>query len=281
MTTAPLIGNPVQHDAGFAGFRGLTLLRGEGSFVTDSCGKRFFDGTSMYGVASLGHGHAGLAAALSTQAQTLISCFGSFANNRRTELQLRLTNLLSPLDRIFLCNSGTEAVEAAIKMARATTGRSQTVALTGAFHGRTLGALSATFRGLHRDAFGPLVTGFTHVRPGDLEALDAALSDQVALFLFEPVQGEDGVKIIDSNYLLEAQRICRERGILFVADEVQTGIGRTGLMFGYQHADLEPDVVCLAKGLGGGVPIGAVAFRGEQVNLNGGSHGSTFGGNPL
>ena len=281
MNATQIQSDPTQFDANFAGHRGLTFVRGEGSFVFDAEGRPYFDGTSMYGVASVGHGHPQLAQAIADQAGQLMSCFASFGNDKRALLQAKLACLLAPMDRIFLCNSGTEAVEAAIKLARSTTGRTGTVALTGAFHGRTLGALAATFRGKHRDAFAPLPPDFTHVRAGDLDALDTALTDEVALLILEPVQGEGGVRPLDSAYLQGAAALCEERGVLLCVDEVQTGVGRTGRWFGYQHAGITPDMVCLAKGLGGGFPIGALAFRGDRVTIGKGSHGSTFGGNPL
>lgn len=273
--------DPTRFDAGFSGHRGLELVRGEGAWVEDATGRRYLDATSMYGVAALGHGHPGLARAIAAQAETLVACFASYANDRRAALLERLAALLAPLDRFFFCNSGTEAVEAAIKLARAATGRPGVVALSGAFHGRTLGALSATFRGKHREAFRPLLDGFVHVRPGDLEALDAALDGGVGLVLVEAVQGEGGVWPVDPGFLRAARDLARERGALFGVDEVQTGMGRTGRWFGFEHSGVEPDLVCLAKALGGGVPIGALAFRGSVSGLEVGSHGSTFGGNPL
>ena len=297
---AAALADPTSFDAGFSGHRGLTLVRGEGSHVWDANGRRYLDATSMFGVASLGHAHPALARALCDQSRRLVSCFASFANDQRASLLRRLTQLLAPLDRVFLCNSGTEAVEAAIKTARRVTGRHGVVALTGAFHGRTMGALSATWRRSHRETFEPLLDGFAHVRPGDIEALDAALHADVGLLLLEIVQGEGGVRALDPGYLRAARRMCRERGILFAVDEVQTGVGRTGDFCAYQGvagpADatsddsqarvphiqhLDPDMVCLAKGLGGGVPIGALAFRSSQVPRQIGTHGSTFGGNPL
>ena len=273
--------DPMRFDAGFAGQRGLTLVQGDGSYVVDASGRRYLDATSMYGVSVLGHAHPGLAAALAAQAGRLVSCFASYANDRRAELYERLHRRLAPLDRFFLCNSGTEAVEAAIKLARTTTGRPGVVALSGAFHGRTLGALSATFRGRHRDAFQPLLDGFAHVRPGDHEGLLDAIDESVGLVLVETVQGEGGVRVVDADFLAAVARRAREVGALFGVDEVQTGLGRTGRWFGYEHLGLEPDLVCLAKALGGGVPIGALAFREGCGSLGSGAHGSTFGGNPL
>lgn len=269
------------HGAGVYGSRGLVLVRGEGCTVWDEAGRAYLDCTAMYGVAALGHAHPGLAAALAEQAGRLVSCFGSWANDRRAELLARLAGHLDPLNRIFLCSSGSEAVEAALKLARLTTGRVGVVALQGAFHGRTLGALSATFRRDHRRPFEPLLPDFLHVPRDDPEALDAAVQDHVGALLLEPVQGEGGVRVLSRAFLAEAQRLCRERGALLIADEVQTGFGRTGRWFGYQHAGLEPDMVCLAKGMGGGFPMGAVALGPRAGTFRPGLHGSTFGGSPL
>ncbi len=272
--------NPVL-DARFSGYRGLDLVRGEGSYVFDTKGRRYLDATSMYGVAVVGHAHPVLTEALVEQSRRMISCFASFGNPVREELLQSLGAWLAPLDRFFLCNSGTEAVEAALKIARASTGRSGVVALSGAFHGRTMGALSATFRGRHREAFQPLLDGVRHVRPGDATALEKSIDDRVGLILVECVQGEGGVRLIDPDFLRQAQHLAHQRGALFAVDEVQTGFGRTGRDFSYQHVGLQPDLVCLAKAMGGGVPIGALAFRSERAGLESGAHGSTFGGNPL
>jgi acetylornithine/LysW-gamma-L-lysine aminotransferase len=268
-------------DAAFAGCRGLRLVRGQGAFVEDEGGRRYFDATSQYGVTSLGHGHPALVRAVGEQVARLGSCFASYGNPVRDGLLERLAARLAPLDRFFLCNSGTEAVEAALKLARAATGRSGVLALAHGFHGRTFGALSATFRSSHRTLFEPLLPGFRHVLPGDMEALDAALDDGVGLVLVEVVQGEGGVQPVPAEFLRAAQALARERGALFAVDEVQTGVGRTGRFVAAEHAELDPDLLCLAKGLGGGVPLGAVAFRGERIRLETGAHGSTFGGNPL
>ena len=276
-TTAPSV-----HDAGFAGSRGLQLVRGEGPWVFDADGRRYLDATSMYGVAGLGHAHPALAEAVAEQARTLVSCFSSYANDRRNALLDRLAALLAPLDRVFLCNSGTEAVEAAIKVARLATGRPGVVSFARGFHGRTFGAWSATARGAQREEVAPLLEGFRQVRPGDRAALEAELArGDVGLVLTEIVQGEGGVHPLDAADLRHAQDAARAAGALFGVDEVQTGIGRTGRWFGYRHHDLDPDLVTLAKGLGGGVPIGALAFRSALGRLPVGSHGSTFGGNPL
>lgn len=277
----PDVADPTRFDSGFAGYRQLELVSGAGAHVFDAAGRRYLDATSQYGVTSLGHAHPDLTRAIAEQAGRMVSCFASFANDRRAELQAKLAGLLAPLDRFFLCNSGTEAVEATLKLARATTGRHGVLALAGGFHGRSLGALSATHQPRHRQSFAPLLEGFRHVRPGAIEALEEALDDSIGLVLLETIQGEGGVRVLSDEYLTHARRLARERGALFAVDEVQTGIGRTGRMFGFQHADLEPDLVCLAKGLAGGFPIGAVGYRHETVSLKGGAHGSTFGGNPL
>ena len=269
-------------DAGFAGSRGLELVRGSGAWVEDAAGRRYLDGTSMVGVASLGHAHPAIAAAAADQAGRLVSCFASYGNDARARLLERLHGILSPLDRFFLCNSGTEAVEAALKLARARTGRPGVVALAGAFHGRTLGALSATFRSHHREAFQPLLPGFRHVRPGDAPALERELAaGDVGLVLVEVVQGEGGVRCVDGDFLRAAQELARRHGALLAVDEVQTGIGRTGAWLAHRAERLDPDLVCLAKGLAGGVPIGVLAFRSALGGLEVGQHGSTFGGNPL
>lgn len=269
------------HDARFSGHRGIELVRGAGAYVWDAQGRRYLDATSMYGVAVLGHAHPGLAAAIGAQAERLVSCFASYGNDQRERLCAELARILAPLDRVFLCNSGTEAVEAAIKVARVGTGRDGVVALQRGFHGRTLGALSATHRPSHRDPFGSLLAGFEHVPAGDVEALAQALTEDVGLLLVEVVQGEGGVRPLVPEYLRRAQELCRESGALFAIDEVQTGWGRTGAWCSYRHHGLDPDLVCLAKGLAGGMPMGALALRASLADLPGGAHGSTFGGNPL
>ena len=280
--TATLDRTRPRNDSGLYGFRGLELVRGENAWVYGADGTRYFDATSQYGSALLGHAHPAVAAAVGEQAVRLLSCFGSYANDRRSELYGLLARHLAPLDRFFLCNSGTEAVEAALKFARRFTGRPGVVALSSAFHGRTFGSLSATFRSKHREAFEPLLEGFHHVRAGDLARLEELLgTGTVGLFLCEVVQGEGGVNPIDDDFLLQARELCRRSRVLFAVDEVQTGPARTGDWFAYRRADLQPDLVCLAKGLGGGVPIGAVAFHSTLGTFEPGQHGSTFGGNPL
>ncbi|MAG55682.1 MAG: aspartate aminotransferase family protein, partial [Planctomycetes bacterium] len=245
---------------GAYGSRGISIVRGHGATVEDVNGRTYVDATAMYGVVSVGHGNPEVAAAVARQAESLIACFGSFANPVRAGLMTQLTGLLEPLNRVFLCNSGTEAVECALKVARVGTGRPGIVAATGGFHGRTFGALSATFRPDHRRPFEPLLPGVAHVPFNDLAALDDAIDDRVGAVLLESIQGEGGVRVADGGFLQAAERLCGERGALLILDEVQTGFGRTGNWFGFQDAGIQPDVVCLAKGIANGVPMGAVAL---------------------
>jgi acetylornithine/LysW-gamma-L-lysine aminotransferase len=193
----------------------------------------------------------------------------------------RLGNLLPGMQRVFLCNTGTEAVEAALKFSRFGTQRTNFIATLRGFHGRTMGALSATWEKKYRGPFEPLVPGFSHVPYNNLEALDAAVDDQTAAVILEVVQGEGGVHPGSADYLQGAQRLCRERGAYLMIDEVQTGWGRTGKLFAHQHYDLHPDLLCVAKSTAGGFPMGAVLIGERVPELQPGIHGSTFGGNPL
>ncbi|GBC85312.1 [LysW]-aminoadipate semialdehyde transaminase [bacterium HR11] len=271
-----------RHGIGVFALRGITLVRGEGAVVWDDRGRSYIDCTSAHGVAVLGHCHPAVVAAIREQAGRLMNCTGIFANDQRAALMQELAALLpAGMDRFFFCNSGAEAVEAALKIARVVTSRRGVVAARGGFHGRTMGALSATWEPHYRKPFEPLVRGFRHVRYNDPAALDRALTDDVGAVLLEVVQGEGGVRLGDPTYLQTAQALCRERGALFILDEVQTGFGRTGRMFALEHYGLEPDIVCLGKGIAGGFPMGAVALGPRVQNLAVGQHGSTFGGNPL
>ncbi len=261
--------------------RDLTLVRGRGALVWDDEGRRYIDCAAGVGVASVGHANAAVAEALAEQARTLATCPGIFYNDKRARLVEKLAELAPPgLDRAFLCNSGTEAVEAAIKFARLSTGRSRIVAAMRGFHGRTLGALSATFKKEYREPFEPLVPGFSHVPFDNVEKLHAAVTGDCAALLLEPVQGEGGVRIPRPDYLPEARRICDAAGALLIFDEVQTGFCRTGRMFACEHSGVRPDMLCLAKAIAGGVPMGAL-LCGERIEGAVGRHGTTFGGNPL
>jgi acetylornithine/LysW-gamma-L-lysine aminotransferase len=273
-----------RHAPGVYPARDRVFVRGEGALLFDAEGRRYLDCAAGQGVAALGHAHPRFVAAVAEQAARLVTCSAGWPTETRARLGARLAELLPlPADdaRIFWCNSGTEAIEAALKFARLSTGRAGVVALERGFHGRTFGALSATHNRAYKDPFEPLVPGFRHVPPGDLGALDAAVGADVACVVLEVVQGEGGVHPLDGDYLRGAAELCRARGALLVVDEIQTGYGRTGRMFACEHHGLEPDLLCLGKAIGGGVPMGAVAIGRRVAELPSGSHGSTFGGNPL
>ncbi len=265
--------------------RPVVIVRGNGALVWDAEGREYIDCTAGYGVASIGHGRPELAAALAVQAQRLVTCPEIVYNDVRARLLERLARLTpGGLTRIFLCNSGTEAVEGAFKFARVATGRSGIIATLRGFHGRTMGALSATWEPHYREPFAPLVPGISHIRYNDLTAAEEAINEQTAAVIIELVQGEGGVHVASDEYVHGLASLCRERGALLIVDEVQTGLGRTGCLFACQHYDLQPDILCLAKSLAGGVPMGAVCL-GQRVMESGritrGIHGSSFGGNPL
>ena len=262
--------------------RSLAIVRGEGALLWDDAGREYLDCVGGQGSANLGHGNRAVADALAVQARTLVSCTELFYNDRRAELYDALATILPPsLDRVFLCNSGTEAVEGALKFAKAATGRSGVVATMRGFHGKTMGALSATWGPEYREMFGPLVPGVTHIPFNKVEALDAAITGETAAFIVELVQGEGGVRPATREFVQAAVALCRERGALFVLDEVQTGFCRTGTMFALEQYGLAPDLLCLAKSIAGGMPMGAIAFSRALGELPKRSHSSTFGGNPL
>ena len=259
--------------------RGITIVRGQGALLWDDTGREYIDCASGVGVASVGHANPHVASALQTQAGKLITCPGVFYNDVRAALMQRLVELApASLERVFLCNSGTEASEAAIKFARHATGKHGFVCAMRGFHGRTMGALSATHK--YREAYEPLIPGFSFVPYNNIEKLSNAIVDDTAAVVLELVQGEGGVRPATLEYIQAVRTLCNERGVLLIVDEVQTGFGRTGAMFACEHFDLEPDMMCLAKAMGGGVPIGAV-LTARCVEPAVGIHGSTFGGNPL
>jgi acetylornithine/LysW-gamma-L-lysine aminotransferase len=271
-----------RHTSGVYAKRQITIVRGSGTTLWDDTGRAYIDCAAGHGVANVGHCHPQVVAAIQEQAATLITCQEALYNDQRALLLDELSALLpAGLDRLFLCNSGTEAVEAAIKVARATSGRTQIVAAMRGFHGRTMGALSATWEQHYRAPFQPLVPDFAHVPYNNFQALDTAISDQTAAVLLEVIQGEGGVRPGTDEFLRGAQQLCRERGALLLLDEVQTGFGRTGRWWACQHAELQPDILILAKSIAGGVPMGAIAIGPRVGALAAGLHGSTFGGNPL
>jgi len=281
MNAREIIEIETRHTSGAYAKQPLVIVRGQGASLFDADGNEYLDCSSGHGVANLGHAHPKIAEALSQQASILITLFETFPNNKRAELMKKMVALVDGLDRVFLCNSGTESVEAAFKFARVSTGRKNIVAAMRAFHGRTYGALSATFNQKYRAGFEPLVPGFSHVPYNAVEALDMAVNDETAAFILEVVQGEGGVYPARLEYVQAARRICDERGALLIVDEIQTGFGRTGKMFAIEHFGIKPDLLTCAKSLAGGLPMGAVLMGHRVKNLTAGVHASTFGGNPL
>ena len=268
-------------------WRGITLVRGEGAEVEDDQGRRYIDCVGGIGAANVGHANPEVARAVAEQARTLTACPGIFHNDQRARLMDKLVSLApGALARVFLCNSGAEAVEAALKLARLATGRVRVVAAVRGFHGRTMGALSATFAKKYREPFEPLVPGASFVPFGDAAKLRAALGagkgedGDVAAVLLEPVQGEGGVRPASGDYLRAAREACDEAGALLILDEVQTGFCRTGRMFACEHYDVAPDMLCLAKAVGAGVPLGAVLAN-DKVPPAISLHGTTSAGSPL
>ena len=259
----------------------LALVSGDGAVVVDDAGKSYVDLVGGIAVNALGHRHPAVVAAVTQQISTL----GHVSNLYVAEPPVALAELLLTLTgrpgRVFFCNSGTEAVEAAFKLSRRT-GRTRIVATTDAFHGRTMGALALTGQPTKADPFRPLPGEVTHVPYGSVEALEEAVTGETAMLILEPIQGEAGVVVPPPAYLAAAREITTRHGALLALDEVQTGIGRTGHWFAHQADGVAPDIVTLAKGLGGGLPLGAcIAFDGAATLLAPGSHGSTFGGNPV
>jgi predicted acetylornithine/succinylornithine family transaminase/N-acetyl-ornithine/N-acetyl-lysine deacetylase len=265
--------------------RPIAIVRGSGAVLWDDEGREYIDCNSGHGVANLGHGRSEIAAALSQQALRLVTCSETVYNDVRSLLLERLANLV-PQERshIFLCNSGTEAVEGALKFARLATGRTGIIATLRGFHGRSMGALSATWEPHYREPFAPLIPGVTHMRYNNLQAAEQVITEETAAVIVELVQGEGGVHVASEEYIQELARLCHERGALLIVDEVQTGFGRTGRLFACEHYNLQPDIVCLAKSIAGGVPMGAICLGPrviESGRISRGVHGSTFGGNPL
>ena len=264
----------------------IVLKRGEGSRVWDADGKEYLDFVGGLAVTALGHAHPAVAQAVAEQAARLVHVSNLYYTTPMIELA-RLLAEHSPLDRVFFCNSGAEAVEAAIKLARRyghdeRGGAHGVIAMDDGFHGRSLGALAATGTARYREPFAPMPPGFTHVPWNDLDALRAATDDGTVAVLMEPVQGEGGVNEPAEGYLRGVRDWCDERGLLLILDEIQTGVGRTGTLWAHEREGVEPDVMCVAKGLAGGLPIGAVLARESLAgHLVPGDHGTTFGANPV
>ncbi len=271
------------HLAKFFARKTIDVVRGKGAFVYDSEAREFIDCTGSYGTCIVGHAHPKVARAICEQASKLISCHASTYNDARARFLLSIESISPPgLDRVFPSNSGAEAVECAIKLARKRTGRRKIVAMKGGFHGKTHGALSATWDGKYRKSFEPLVPDFVHVSFGDSEAAKVAVDQDTAAVLVEPVQGEGGVRVPPPDWLAILRDLTEERGALLIADEIQTGFGRTGKMFACDHYGVVPDILCLGKGIASGLPIGLTIASDDVMSaLLIGEHTSTFSGNPI
>ncbi|MDQ3939805.1 MAG: acetylornithine transaminase [Actinomycetota bacterium] len=264
----------------------IEIVSGSGCRVVDVQGRSYLDMTAGIAVASVGHAHPVVAEAIAAQARRLTHISNLYVTAPQSELSDRLAGLTGGM-LSFFTNSGAEAIECALKLTRKwarsiAEGKHRIVAAEGAFHGRTLGALSATGQPAKRDAFEPLVPGFTHVPFGDIETLEKAMGEDVAAVLLEPIQGEAGVIVPPDGYLAAVRALCDRAGALLILDEIQTGMGRTGTWFAYEHDDVRPDILCLAKALGGGLPIGAcLATPNTAAAFGAGDHASTFGGGPV
>ena len=263
----------------------VTFVRGRGSLLYDESGREYLDLVAGIAVNLLGHSHPDVVATLTRQASQLIHTSNLYFTQPQVELAKRLVELSFP-SRAFLCNSGAEANEAAIKLARKwghnnRDGAFEIITATGSFHGRTLATVTAGGQHKYSDPFAPLPSGFVHVPYNDIEAIETSTTDMTVAVMLEPVLGEIGVIPAAPGYLKRVREWCDAKNLLFILDEVQTGVGRTGRWFAHQHAGIEPDVMTLAKGLGGGVPIGACLANPRADVFEPGDHGSTFGGNPL
>jgi acetylornithine aminotransferase len=260
----------------------IALVKGKGIVVTDADGKPYLDFLGGISTNLLGHAHPAIVKAVSKQISMLSHVSNFYAHPNVVELAEKLIAMTgAESGKVFFCQSGAEANEAAFKLSRKT-GKVRVVAAQGAFHGRTMGALSLTGQPSKREAFLPLIKGVKHVPYGDISAMRKAVTKKTAMVIIEPIMGEAGVIVPPPGYLQELRKLCDEKGALLVFDAVQTGMGRTGDWFGYEYSGITPDVITLAKGLGGGLPLGAMIALGKAANLfNPGDHGSTFGGNPV
>lgn len=263
--------------------RPVVLTRGKGALVWDINGKEYVDCSSSYGVAALGHCHPKVVAAIKEQAEQLITCHSCYYNDKRAEFIEKLVKITPKgLDKAFLSNSGAESVECAIKLARKYMGKPEIIALMGAFHGKTMGALSATWDKKYREPFQPLIPEIKHVAPDNAAKIREAITEKTAAVLMEPIRGEGGIRVPLDGYLQEVRQICNEKNVLLIFDEVQTSFGRTGKLFGCQNWGVTPDVMCLAKPFAGGLPIGiTVARENIMSSLKVGEHSTTFSGSPL
>lgn len=261
--------------------RDIVLVKGKDATLWDDKGNEYIDCAAGIGVASIGHSNPYLAKALSEQAQTLVTCPGTFYNDTKARfLELLVNSAPSHFKKAYLCNSGAEAVESAIKFARYSTKKTDFIATMKGFHGRTLGALSATFKKEYREDFEPLVPGFSFIPFNNFEKIKEAVTDKTAGIIVEVVQGEGGINIAEKAFLQSIDSLCKERGIKFIVDEIQTGFCRTGRFFAHERYDIKPDMMCVAKAIAGGFPVGAVLVN-DSIEIPPSKHGTTYGGNPL
>ena len=261
----------------------IVIAKGKGAILWDVNGNEYIDCMSNYGVSLVGHSHPKVIRTIKEQSELLISCHGSLYNETRSTFLEKLVNVMPKgLDKVFLSNSGTEAIECSIKLARKFTGKHEIIAMVGGYHGKTLGSLSATWNKKYRTPFEPLVPGFQHVSYGNSDKIREIISKKTAAILVEPIQGEGGIRMPPPNFLKELREICDDRNILLIFDEIQTGMGRTGKMFACQHENVFPDIICLAKPIAGGLPIGVTASKQDiMASFKLGEHTTTFGGSAL
>jgi acetylornithine/LysW-gamma-L-lysine aminotransferase len=261
----------------------VVITRGKGALVWDNNGREYVDCSSSYGVAALGHCHPKIVEAIKVQAEQLITCHSCYYNDKRAEFIQKLVKITPKgLDKAFLSNSGAESVECAIKLARKATGKTEIIALMGGYHGKTMGALSATWDKKYREPFMPLIPEVKHVGPDNSVKVGEAITDKTAAILMEPIRGEGGIRVPPDGYIQQVREICNRRGVLLIFDEVQTSFGRTGKNFGCENWGVTPDIMCLAKPFAGGLPIGiTIAKENIMSAFKVGEHSTTFSGSPL
>lgn len=261
----------------------VVFTNGKGALLWDINGKEYVDCASSYGVAALGHCHPKIVEAIRTQSEQLITLHSCYYNDKRAEFIQKLVSITPKgLNKAFLSNSGAESVECAIKLARKASGKTEIIALMGGYHGKTMGALSATWDKKYREPFNPLIPDVKHISPENPTKLLEAISEKTAAVIMEPIRGEGGIRFLPEGYLQEAREICTKKGILLIFDEVQTSFGRTGKLFGCENWGITPDIMCLSKPFAGGLPIGITVAREEIMStLKVGEHSTTFSGSPL
>jgi acetylornithine/LysW-gamma-L-lysine aminotransferase len=283
MNEKEIIDNEQKYMANVYAKKSLTLVRGKGALVWDINDQEYIDCMAGYGVCIVGHCHPRVVKAIQKQAETLISAHGSIYSEPRSTFLKKLSSITPKgLTQAFLSNSGAESIECAIKLARKYTGKTDIIAFVGGYHGKTMGALSATWKKKYRQPFLPLVPGFTHVPFGKSNRVKEAITEKTAAILVEPIQGERGIILPPPNFLKELRELCDSTGVILIADEVQSGFGRTGKFFACDHYGVVPDIMCIAKSIAGGVPMGVtVSTQDIMSTFTLGNHSNTFGGNPL